>query len=439
MRAEDYEYDLPPSLIAAHPVEPRDASRLMVLRRADPSSAPEHRVFSELPEILRTGDVLVLNETRVIPARIRARRPNGGQAEILLTEPEPGPGERESGGGYLWRALVKPGRKLPAGSVVGVAAPADLEGLAGFEDFPAFIHIERELGEGERVVRIETGLPLEAFLNKYGEPPLPPYIVAARKVRPRGGPAGPRRRRVRGDDEDDFDAESFAGGDDEEGGLGRSGSGSGSGPGAAARGAIAPEDWERYQTVFAREPGSVAAPTAGLHFTPELLERLGARGVEIRRVTLHVGPGTFAPVKVDDPREHPIHEERYSVRAEEAAAIEAARRDPARRVIAVGTTVARVLETLGAGGAPILPPTTSHDRPDAPPNTAIEGRTRLMILPGHEFQAIDGLITNFHLPRSTLLMLVSAFAGRERVLAAYAEAIRLGYRFYSYGDAMWLI
>lgn len=347
LRVTDFDYHLPEELIAQTPAEPRDASRLMVLSRADDSV--RHMMFRDLPGLLRPGDCLVLNDSRVLPARLSGRRPAGGKAEVLLLRPL---------GGDLWTALVKPARRLCPGTAIrfGDGAPA-LEAAV----------VERREG-GEAVLRLQptpaaaAGLTVEQLIHRLGEPPLPPYI----------------RSRL--------------------------------------------DDPERYQTVYARVEGSVAAPTAGLHFTPHLLERIRAGGVSIAWVTLHVGPGTFRPVTAETVEEHRMHPEYYELPPGEAAVINAARK-AGGRVVAVGTTAARTLETCaGEGGV----------RPG-------RGWTSLFIYPGHRFTAIDGLLTNFHLPRSTLLMLVSAFAGRERVLAAYAEAVRCGYRFFSFGDAMLIL
>lgn len=384
MRTSDFEFHLPPGRIAAEPAPERDASRLLALNRV--TGATAHLRFSDLPSLLRPGDCLVVNDSRVIPARLRGRRERGGSAEALLLHPE--------GDDGAWRALVKPGKKLPAGSaiLIGDAEDPDAGRLV----------VERDAGEGERIVRLESSMSLDALLDRFGRVPLPPYIESARRSTVRAGV----RAAIRA-------------GEDAEFALAEAAEEAGDPDAAAEREA---RDRARYQTVYAREPGSVAAPTAGLHFTEELLARVRAMGAEVRRVTLHVGPGTFAPVKVEDPREHAMHAERWSVAAEDAEAIEAARRDPARRVVAIGTTSVRVLETIAREGA----------------IRAGSGSTDLRILPGHEFRAVDAMVTNFHLPRSTLLMLVAAFAGRENVLAAYEEAVREGYRFYSYGDAMFV-
>jgi S-adenosylmethionine:tRNA ribosyltransferase-isomerase len=340
VRTDDFDYDLPPSFIAQHPAQPRDSSRLMVLDRATGSIA--HAVFRDLTSYLRTGDVLVVNETRVFPARLKARKqPHGGRVEILLLrrlEPR------------RWEVIVG-GRGLGLGTVLQV------------EGGPRGV-IEGVGGGAVRQVRFDE--PISPLLDSIGGVPLPPYI----------------REPLRN-----------------------------------------PSD---YQTVFARQLGSAAAPTAGLHFTPSLLEAIEAAGVAVVRVLLHVGLDTFAPVEEGDPREHPIHREYCELNEATAETINRARRSGGR-VVAVGTTTVRTLETAARG---------------APPGAAVAaftGETDLLILPGHPFRAVDVLITNFHLPRSTLLMLVSAFAGRERVLAAYASAKAEGYRFYSFGDAMLIL
>jgi S-adenosylmethionine:tRNA ribosyltransferase-isomerase len=343
----DFDYDLPPSSIAQEPLEERDASRLLVLERG--TGARSHRHFHDLPDLLKTGDLLVTNRSRVVPARLLGRRAAGGAAEILLVRPR---------GGGDWEALVKPGRRLKTGTRVDLG-----EGLEAT--------IGESLGRSDGLVaplrrvslRAAKG-DLEAILARLGRMPLPPYIRREAKA----------------------------------------------------------SDGERYQTIYAREPGSVAAPTAGLHFTTRVLERLAERGVDRTEVVLHVGPGTFQPVKAQRVEDHVVAPEPFSLPEEAAEAILRTRRRNGR-VIAVGTTTARVLEGCA--------------RPDRTVR-ASQGDIALAIVPGHVFQVVDGLVTNFHLPKSSLLLLVAALAGRESVLQAYAEAVAAGYRFYSYGDAMFI-
>ncbi len=343
MKVSDFDYPLPEELVAQEPVSPRDASRLMIVPR-DSSAPLDHRVFSELDALLRPGDLLVMNDTRVIPARLTGKKESGGKVEVLLLEPA---GE----GGARWRAMGQASKPLRAGARIA------------FEGFSAVL--EEVLGEGFYTVRFDReGEALEDAIAREGALPLPPYIRRA--------------------------------------------------PG--------PVDSERYQTVVARVSGSAAAPTAGLHFTPELLARLAARGVERAEVTLHVGPGTFLPVRGDTVEGHRMHEERYQVPPAAARAFAAARARGGR-VVAVGTTSVRTLESAFEGGA-------LREGP---------GRTSIFITPGHRFLAVDALVTNFHLPRSTLLMLVCAFGGAERVLGAYRTAVAERYRFFSYGDAMLLV
>jgi S-adenosylmethionine:tRNA ribosyltransferase-isomerase len=342
MELSDYDYDLPEALVAQEPVTPRDASRLLV---SLPEGPPRHRVFTDLEELLAPGDLLVFNDTKVIPARLVGRKETGGKAELLLCEP------LEGGLGRRWRAMGQASKPIRAGSVVA------FEGLTA--------RVEAVEGEGFYVVLLDReGADLEAALARAGRIPLPPYIRRDPDLR----------------------------------------------------------DRERYQTVWARAPGSAAAPTAGLHFTEPLLARLAARGVRRAAVTLHVGPGTFLPVRGDSLEAHRMHAERYEVPPEAAAEI-AACRARGGRVVAVGTTTVRTLESALDG-----------DRV-----AAGAGRTALFIRPGHRFRAVDALVTNFHLPRSTLLVLVCAFGGRERVLSAYRAAVERRYRFFSYGDAMLIL
>jgi S-adenosylmethionine:tRNA ribosyltransferase-isomerase len=345
-----YDYELPPELIAQEPLAERSASRLLVLDRA--SGALRHQLFRDLADLLVPGDLLVVNRSRVIPARLLGRRGGGGEAEILLVR------RRDA---QLWEALVRPGRRLRPGALVEIAPGfrVRIEPWAGASHAPpatAALRLVRLLLEG---------LDSDAALARHGHVPLPPYI----------------RRPDRAEDRD------------------------------------------RYQTVYAREAGSVAAPTAGLHFTPHLLERLAARGVQTAELVLHVGPGTFRPVQVTDVRRHRVDPEPFTIPEETAAAVARARA-AGRRVVAVGSTTTRALECTAQEGGGVR---------------GGDGETDLVILPGHRFRVVDALVTNFHLPRSSLLLLVCAFARRERVLAAYAEAVRRRYRFYSYGDAMLIV
>jgi S-adenosylmethionine:tRNA ribosyltransferase-isomerase len=343
-RISDYDYTLPEDRIARYPAARRDESRFLVVPEGD---APfRHLRFRDVTELMRPGDLVVVNESRVRPARLLGRKPTGAPAEILLLDPAGIGDERD------WTALVRPGGKLKPGRRVDIAP--------GF-----WVEILDSTSGGGRVVRLHTTGSVEDALERHGHMPLPPYI----------------------DREDE------------------------------------PLDRERYQTVYARQPGSVAAPTAGLHFTEELLARMEAMGVRRVAVTLHVGVGTFRPVDVDDPDEHEMHAEAYVIPPETAAAIE---RTCAAggRVWAVGTTVVRTLEAVAAIHGRVLPGA---------------GSTDLFIRPPYRFRVVGGLITNFHLPRSTLLMLVAAFGGYERVLEAYRTAVVEGYRFYSYGDAMALV
>ncbi len=336
----DFDYPLDERLIAQQPLAERDQSRLLMVRRTD--GALEDRSFRDLPEMLSAGDVLVLNDTRVFPARLLGNKPTGAAAEILLVEPL-------DADGFLWRALVRPGGKLKPGRIVEIS-----------EDLSVSIEDSREFGA--RVVRLLTNCDPSEAVARSGHMPLPPYIRRA-------------------DNEDDR---------------------------------------LRYQTVYAEEAGSVAAPTAGLHFTPRVLEKIRRRGVEIAKITLHVGPGTFRPVEADDPREHQLGAERYRIGPDAAETMNSGRRRGAA-VWAVGTTTVRTLEAVADERGFVAP---------------CEGKTDLYIRPGYEFRAVDHLITNFHLPRSTLLMLVAAFCGYDLTMSAYRHAIEARYRFYSYGDSM---
>jgi S-adenosylmethionine:tRNA ribosyltransferase-isomerase len=351
-RVADFDFDLPPELIAQQPPAERGSSRMLVMSRG--TGALRDANFSDLPSLLAPGDLLVLNDSRVIPARlfakrttIRERQESSSEIEVLLIEPA---------GENRWRALAKPGKKVAVGDHLVFNDPS---GAAALE---ANV-IER--GEfGERLLAFTSVSDFFAALDRIGHVPLPPYIR-------------------RGD---------------------------------------AAIDRERYQTVFSRDPGSVAAPTAGLHFTPLILESLAARGVEAARITLHVGLGTFAPLRVERVDQVRLHSERYTIPADTADAVNRAIRDR-RRIIAVGTTVVRTLEAAAL------------ESPHAE-LTPHSGTTSIFISPGFEFRVVNALLTNFHLPQSSLLMLVSAFAGRERVLAAYRHAVEERYRFFSYGDCM---
>ncbi len=339
---ESYQYDLPPHLIAQFPIVPRDRSRLLVLDRK--SGKLEDRIFTDLVEYLEAGDSLVLNETRVIPARLLGAKDSGARVEILLLR-------RHIDG---WEALVKPGKRLRAGSKVRFGP-----------DSPVEIEIHQELDfPGGRLVVFHNCPDEEAFIEQMGHMPLPPYIN-------RSDEAGDR---------------------------------------------------EKYQTVYARENGSAAAPTAGLHFTGELLERIKAKGVNIETILLHVGMGTFRPVKSQDIREHSMHYEYFRLSRDTALALNNTRQE-GHKIIAVGTTVVRTLETIYNVHCGFIPG---------------EGETNKFIYPGYEFKAVDGLVSNFHLPGSTLLMLVSAMAGIDATMAAYRYAVEEQYRFFSYGDAMFI-
>jgi S-adenosylmethionine:tRNA ribosyltransferase-isomerase len=338
VRRDDFDFPLPRELIARHPCEPRDAARLLLIPA---SGGSEDRRIADLPALLRPGDLLVFNDTKVIPARLVGRR---GAAAIEITL------YRDLGGG-AWRAFARGARRLRVGDSIVFA-----------EDFAAAVAEKHPEGDLTLRFDLEAGAFREA-LARYGSMPLPPYIK-----RPRGGDL---------------------------------------------------RDRADYQTIFARTEGAVAAPTAGLHFTPALLDALAERGIGWTTLTLHVGPGTFLPVKTADLRDHKMHAE-WGILSAEAAERIAAARHAGGRIVAVGTTSLRLLETAAAE--------TGEVRPFA-------GETRLFIMPGYRFRAIDMLLTNFHLPRSTLLMLVAALAGLEQIKAAYAHAVAAGYQFFSYGDA----
>ena len=362
MRTSDFDYHLPRQLIAQIPLEPRDSSRLLVLHRD--TGRIEHRHFYDIVEYLRPGDVMVLNESRVIPARLHGHREDsGGKVELLLLTQQ---------GPHTWQALAQPGKRLRPGARIALSpagmTPPYKEGYT--QGFYAEILTSHE--DGIKTVRLEPDIDIGIF----GETPLPPYI----------------HQRL--------------------------------------------EDPERYQTVYSRHQGSAAAPTAGLHFTHQLMKRVKDAGVELALVTLHVGLDTFRPVQGEDPSEHKIHSEHFELGAETAETLNRARAE-GRRIIAVGTTSVRVLEQAAR-----LMLESGNDQ-----LTPSSGQADLFVLPGFEFQMVDALVTNFHLPRSTLLMLVSAFAGRNlsagsglgMILKAYQEAIERQYRFYSFGDAMLLL
>lgn len=339
MKTSDFYFDLPEELIAQTPLERRDASRLLCLDRW--SGAREHRIFSELPELLHPGDCLVMNDSRVLPARLMGMRQTGGVVEALLL--------RDLGGGR-WECLTRPGRKTRPGTRL----------IFGNGELEAEV---LEVAEGgNRIVEFKyEGIFLEV-LERLGKMPLPPYIK------------------------------------------------------------VELEDGERYQTVYSKEPGSAAAPTAGLHFTKELLARIADRGVRECFVTLHVGLGTFRPVKAEDIEEHEMHSE-FCIMPEETARIITETKRSGGRVVCIGTTSCRTVESFANEDGTM---------------DAKSGWTNIFIYPGYRFKCMDALVTNFHLPESTLIMLVSAFAGRENVLAAYNEAVREKYRFFSFGDAMFI-
>lgn len=340
MRLDLFDYPLPPERIAQHPVEPRDAARLLVLDRA--TGAVAHRRFTDLPEYLRPGDLLVFNDTRVLPARLSGHKATGGAVEVLLLR-HLGPGR--------WEALVKPGRRVPVGTEIRLGG-GELHAVvtARAEDGSRELQLEHPAGPGAA----------DLALMRLGMVPLPPYITAEL------------------------------------------------------------EDPERYQTIYARDPGSAAAPTAGLHFTPRVFQAIEERGARRAFVTLNVGLATFRPVRTEEIEQHEMHVERYAIPEATAEAI--ARCEG--RVIAVGTTTVRCLESAAFGRRQVRPG---------------PAETRLYITPGYRFQVVDALVTNFHMPRSSLLIMVSALAGRERIMRAYEEALREGYRFLSFGDAMLIV
>ena len=343
-RAEDFDYVLPPEQIAQRPAPERQDAKLLIASKVSDGFA--HHQYSALPDLVRGDELFVLNDTRVVPARLFGHKPTGGRVELLVL------GSEDKRPGVV-RAMGRASKPIRKGTEIDVGGHP--------------LKVEETLGGGLYLIGLpESAGGLWSFLDAHGELPLPPYIT-----------------RSEGPDADDK---------------------------------------ARYQTVFAEHPGSVAAPTAGLHFTPELLAQLKARGCETARVTLHVGPGTFLPVRADSLDAHEMHAERYVVTDEACETIRAARAQ-GRPIVAVGTTVTRTLEGVFAAHGELV---------------AGQGETRLFIRPGWRFEVVDQLLTNFHLPRSTLLMLVSALLGKERTMAAYAEALSRGYRFYSYGDGMWV-
>jgi S-adenosylmethionine:tRNA ribosyltransferase-isomerase len=341
-----YDYFLPEELIARYPAEPRDSARLLQLNPEDGSL--KDRIFRDIIELLHPGDALVINDTRVIPARLLGHKLSGGQAELLLLEPH------ASGG---WKALARPAKRLPAGTVLRLSSPGRAEVSVRIEE------VLQDMPGGRRICFLETENET-ALIEAYGQMPLPPYL-----------------RREAGE-----------------------------------------QDKQDYQTVYARYNGSVAAPTAGLHFTPELLAQLTQQGVILVPLTLHVGLGTFRPVAAADIRAHHMHREVYNLGAEAAEQLNEVRR-AGGRIVAVGTTAVRTLET-------VYREETGFQ--------AAAGETDIFIYPGYTYRAVDALITNFHLPQSTLLMLVAALAGFDQTLRAYRYAVEQGYRFYSYGDAMYI-
>lgn len=335
LRKSDFYYDLPEELIAQTPADPRDSSRLLVYDRA--TGSVNHKIFRDIIDYLQAGDVLVINNTKVLPARLYAHTQSGGAVEVLLLKRH---------GVKKWEVLVKPGKKCTVGKKLIISNELSLT-------------VEGITPSGERIVEFEYDGVFEEILERLGSMPLPPYIKTKLK------------------------------------------------------------DKSRYQTVYAKHDGSAAAPTAGLHFTPDLLEKIKAKGVQVTEVLLHVGLGTFRPVKEDVITDHKMHSEYYEVGAEAAETINAAKRE-GRRVIAVGTTSVRTLESAADENGLLSPR---------------NGNTQIFIYPPYKFKCVDALITNFHLPESTLIMLVAALTGKDEVLKIYAEAVKERYRFFSFGDA----
>ena len=394
MKVSEFHFDLPEELIAQHPPAERGASRMLVFDRG--TGAVRDAMFRDLPEVLRAGDLLVLNDSRVLPARLFGRRAGvnrqekspepSGVVEVLLTEQvdsEPTSQNGDVGHPMVWNALVRPAKKVVPGETLLFSDPSSPSGETVLKAEVLSLGCY-----GERTLRFSPADRFYDAVSRIGHMPLPPYIRREQAAEP--------------------DSE---------------------------------EDRERYQTVYAQQVGSAAAPTAGLHFTPEVLRELESRGVEVRRITLHVGLGTFQPVRVENVEEIRLHAERYTLSEDTAGALRRALRD-GRRIVAVGTTTTRTLEhvaaeAVAAEGGDWVDRVQAHS-----------GATAIFIAPGHRFRIVSGLLTNFHLPESTLLMLVSAFAapaggdvdlGRRRVLAAYVHAVERGYRFYSYGDCMLVV
>jgi S-adenosylmethionine:tRNA ribosyltransferase-isomerase len=357
MLLSEFDYELPEELIAQQPLERRDASRMLMVNRS--AQTLQDSKFEHLPEYVQPGDVIVVNNTRVFPARLMGQRdPSGGRVEVLLVRELKSTDRSTSNEGHpsqIWEALVRPGHRLKSGSFIRFGS--------------SNLHAEvlGESAKGFRILRFVGDKPLETLIEEIGQTPLPPYVR-----RPLGTSAA---------------------------------------------------DNERYQTVFAREKGAIAAPTAGLHFTPHVTEALIANGARVVEITLHVGYGTFQPVRVDDIAQHQVDPESYEIQEDAAQAINEARTQGGR-VIAVGTTTVRALESAANSEGLIKPG---------------KGETELTIIPGYEFRITDALLTNFHLPRSSLLLLVSAFAGRNLTLEAYRHAVAARFRFYSYGDCMLVI
>lgn len=343
MKLSDFDYRLPEEFIAQDPCESRDQSRMMIVRKSDGTIG--RRSFFELPEFLKEGDALVINNSKVFPARLSGRKTTGGAVEILLLADKAG----KTSTSPVWEVMLRPGKRLAPGTVIYL----DGEGSA---------RIVERVSDKKWILAFETGMPFHGFLEKYGRAPLPPYIKR-------------KERSLR--------------------------------------------DIDRYQTVYAKVPGSVAAPTAGLHFSEKVLETLKQKGIHTATVTLHVGPGTFSPIETEDIEKHLMEEERFEVTEEAARLV-----NEAKRVICVGTTSTRVIESA----------TDETGRLQAGP-----GRTGLFIYPGYRFKRTGGLLTNFHLPKSSLFLLVCAFAGRDLVMKAYQKAIEDRYRFYSYGDCMLIL